>query len=197
VIQYFHTKPTPPPWLGRCPHLSHREVREGFAFGIGEGHYLTPPPEGAQVLEGGWSVWMNADGPQPETLTRRGTPYPVSLVMDGQDHLWAAPIILLADGSRAFKVHYGKTWLPELTATQQELMTRAGEARLWLDEFERTGSMPNPSLGAATAARFLSETSHVTMEVIGALLLMDDVLMLAVLLAAVSREIDLADGDHG
>jgi hypothetical protein len=190
MIQYFHTTARPPPWLLKARNLAHRQVAEGTTFGVGTGWMLQPPPEGALLLSKphDYRVWMNDDGPSPEGLTRASPWCGTQLVLDGEDRIWTAPVILDAQGQRAFKVRYDSAWKPALTPAQEDLLVRAQETRLWLDGYARTGEAPDSGFGAATAAHFLSEANHITTEVIGALQLMDDVLMLATLLAAVSRD---------
>ncbi len=94
----------------------------------------------------------------------------------GSDHgmrWWACPVILDADGRRAFRVAYGDNWMPALTPEQERAEAIAREARAALTG----GQDPGTAVGCQWAAELLAMTHHLHPRVIAALHLMDDMLM--------------------
>lgn len=194
MILYHHRAiGTPPPHLRGVPDLASREVQGGFVFGIGQPWMLGPPPAHAMELDGGWLAWVNDDGPDPARLFRHRPWLRTSIAADNEGREWAVPI-LTVDGKRAFKVAYGHDWRPRLTEEQELLLGHAGEASLFLDRMQEVGAIEDPAPGCAWAASILSACNAITPAIIGALGLMDDLLMVGTLLAATSR---MQDADHG
>jgi hypothetical protein len=191
MIQYWHaTHSRPPLWLRGAPHLSHRKMREGFTYGIGEGWYLGMPPAHAAELAEGWRCWMNDDGPEAEALYRPLPWLRCTTAADKADRVWAAPIVLLPSGKRAFRVSYGKDWQVDLSDGQKQLINFAEEATNFLREFREDQELIDPAPGCAWAARFLEECNFITSYVIQKLSLMDDILMLSTLQAATGATLE-------
>jgi hypothetical protein len=192
MIQYFHHRSIPPPWMVGAPGLCHREVLGGFVWGVGYGFMLMPPPDNAIELVGGYKAWMNDDGPNPEYLYRPSPWIRTFVVSDSRDRTWSIPVILNGKGKRAFKVAYDHEWKPALTSQQAKLMNWADEAAQFLQDRDIAGEVIDPAPGCAWAAEFISEVNFITPEVIGKLHLMDDILMLSTLMGATSRTIEEA-----
>jgi hypothetical protein len=170
-------------------------MKDGFCFGIGEGWYLGMPPTEAVELDDRWRCWVNGDGPESEALYRSVPWLRIGTAADKHDRVWAAPIILLPSGKRAFRVSYGKDWQVALTDTQKILINYAEEATNFLREFTEDSELADPAPGCAWAARFLEESNFITSEVIQKLGLMDDILMISTLQNAIGATLQASHAE--
>lgn len=200
MILYHHDlSPTPPPWLAGAPNLCHREdPGRGFTYGLGEPFEFGRMPEaGGHPLGDGWSVALVGDF-DPFWLRRNRPGQPVAPCPDVEGRVWAAPIILAADGSRAFQVKYGKGFRPVLTWEQTQLIEFANSARaelraMFADASKRSELMPT---ACAWAARAFSYVNHITPEAIDALGLLDETSVIGGLVTLCSYAPEVQDA-HG
>lgn len=185
----------PPPWLADAADLTSLEDGDGRLWCAGDGLRLTPAPDRAWTsLADDWHVRMTKEGPEPERLARV-LPWAAGVeVSDGAGRRWQAPRILSAEGNRLFRVRYaGATWTPVLTeeqATVEAMAQAARDAFLALDSAKEAGQpVINPPREAACtwAAHFLCVWHPLSVEVVAALGLLDDLLLVDTLKVAAGR----------
>lgn len=194
MICYHHLDETsPPPWLVGARDLACRpDPTGGYAFGIGPS-YLLGQRTGAVMLSNGWSVWINGSIDVPR-LRRDVRWCNLAPAEDIAGNAWAAPAILDGSGERGFRVKYGPTFRPALTAEQDAAMILSREARALLINLYHAKKDPTEDEQAAMcawAADLLSIANHITPEVLGMLQILDDSLVTAVLAAATSADLVL------
>ncbi len=211
MICYWHASETKAPsWLSDAVGLAYRQVRTGYAFGIGDGYKLSEPPKDAKPLAGGWLVWLKGDL-VPQTLIRKDCQYQTLPVLDSKNRVWWIPLICNYRGERAFDVTYGKDWLPELSEDQQMLLRFAKESRdFYAAKAAETPSQENPeAMGTAAdeeinlvcpqtaewAARAYCAALHLDVEVIQVLGLMDGHLISGGIVTMASIDVDVEE-DH-
>jgi len=193
-LRPFVSAPEVPPWLegweGRPGvALCHRDTDQGHIVAVGNPLLLDVPKRG--WLEGeafGWKVGRLGKTIEPAHLAR-SVPWVIDTtpVADMSGRQWAVPIILGPAGTRAFRVAYGTNWLPALTPEQERAEAIATEARgALLSIGEAGGGSIDLAVACQWAAELLCLTHHLTPEVIQVLNLLDDVLVVSVLRAAVS-----------
>ncbi len=161
----------------------HKEQSDGtHVVGIGD-PLIFPVPRTSADLGSGWQVAQNTTDFDPLGTERQITWADTTYVRDLKGRNWLVPVIQTAEGLRAFRVAYGAAWLPLLTAEQtraEEICTAARSA------FVSGAPM---AVACQWAAELLCLTHHLTPEVVAALGLLDDVLVVGVLQAACSREL--------
>lgn len=177
----------PPSWLVGAGELCQRE---GLGvplrwWGIGD-PWLCGPQEHAawHDLEDGWRVCLVGGRINPGILNRDQRWCDHGEAVDLQGNRWGAPIIIAEDGSPIFRVRYGKDFLPAKTPEQ----SRAEKVATAASGAIKSGALASMDMAVACqwAAELQATTKHVTTEVIAALGLMDDALVLSTLIAATS-----------
>jgi hypothetical protein len=132
-------------------------------------------------------VGLNAKDFLPAAIERAQGWFDTESVDDLRGRRWSAPVILTREGSRAFRVTYGPTWLPDLTPEQDRAEKIAQAARV---EILKAYAGHDADLEMATACQWAAEllalTHHLTPGVLGVLGLMDDGLAMGVLRVATS-----------
>ncbi len=140
-------------------------------------------PKSWADLDGTWQVGASG-GIYPGDLERIGLLWcDTTEAADMRGRTWRAPVILTEDGGRAFRVAYGRDWLPALTPEQARAEKIAQEART---------AMASPAgltmqVACQWAAELLCVTYHLCPEAVAATNLLDDALVIDVLCAAVSK----------
>lgn len=182
----------PPPWLVDAVDLTSREDGDGRLWCAGDGLRLAPAPDRAwSVLADDWHVRMTKEGPESERLAKV-LPWASGMeIQDGSGHRWQAPRILSSDGHRLFRVRYaGPNWTPVLTDEQTAVETVSRAARdafLSLASAREQGIQgvsPPREASCAWAAALLCVCHPLSSEVIGALGLLDDLLIVDTLKVA-------------
>jgi hypothetical protein len=169
--------------------LVHRDLGHGaHAVGVGDPLVWNPPRQWAE-LEDGWKVALVPGSPfDPRLLARVQGWADVVPVEDMHRRTWLAPLIRRKGGGRAFRVAYGRNWLPALTPEQ----TRAEE--ICAAALEAADQDTPMSVACQWAAELLSMSHHITPEVLAALALVDETLTLNVLRVSASLEIEAPNG---
>jgi len=187
MIVYHHpTSVRPPPFLEGARELCARAADEGgYFFGIGP-HYLCGYPKGHPgivSLDNGWSAAV-IGAVDPFFIQREIIGLPIVCVEDISSRIWQIPMILNADGSRAFPVRYGQNWKPVLTEQQTQLVEFAREARNLMprllagNNVEREELMP---VACSYAAAAIAYANHISPEALEKLNLIDTSLVAGVL----------------
>jgi hypothetical protein len=164
--------------------LVHRETDKGHVVYVGDPVIWTPPRAWHEAEEG-WQVGaMPGITFEPRLLTRVQGWVDVGEAQDMHRRIWLAPHIRRPGGGRAFRVAYGRNWLPSLTPDQarsEEICAAAVDA----------ANQDTPmAIACQWAAELLSMTHHVTPDVLAALALVDDALAVATLRVALSLEVE-------
>lgn len=201
MIVYLTTgAPRVPPWLAgfRPPdalsvELCRRDTAHGHLVGIGDPLVFDEPPMAAFCqLADGWRVALLGEL-EPLNLLRQQGWARSRRVLNLDGRRWQAPEILDEDGERAFLVAYGgPDFLPVLTAEQHRCQEVAEAARAMI----LTGGGMDLGPACRWAAVLLSATHHVSPEVMAALGLVDDRLVIETLEAATQlplRKVQPAD----
>lgn len=186
MIIYHDTKAadrdTPPPWLVGATNLHRRDGRGERWWGVGPTPWLVGPQAGTwHELADGWRCLLLGEL-DPRDLRRDQRWCDSEPAVDLHARRWAAPVILGEDGGPVFRVSYGRDFLPALTSEQSQAQTIAEAARQAL----ASGGIDGPH-ARRWAAMLLTITHHLDVEVIGALGLLDDALVLSVLSPASGR----------
>ena len=179
-----------PPWLeGWEPSrpgvaLCHRDSEGGHLVGVCDELVFKPANRWFPVGDTGWEVGrVPGTTFEPGDLARVGVLWCDSVgVADLKGRRWNAPVLLNPAGQRAFRVAYGKSWLPELTEEQDRALAIATEAQREIGAGE--ASTLEMAVGCQWAAELLCLTHHLHPDVIQALGFLDDRLVPAVLEAA-------------
>lgn len=181
-----------PPWLsdwtprpGRAS-LCHRDCEDGHLVGVCEDVVFKPANRWHEI-DSDWSVGrVSGSKVNQDALIRDILWCDIQAVRDLKDNVWAAPVILTAGGSRAFRTAYGTDWLPALTEDQERAERIAEAAR---DEFLRAeGSSLEMPVACQWAAELLSITYHLHPRAIAALAILDERLVVEVLKAGCGIE---------
>lgn len=183
---------TAPSWLDGAPDLARREAADFNYWGIGEAYLCGEQPRADwQDVGDGYAACI-VGTLNTERLHREQRWCDITHGPDMQGRRWTIPAPLTLAGERSFRVAYGADYLPKLTDTQRrtEEIARAARGALIAASDDDSG-LPMATACAWTAG-LLSVTNYVTPAVLGALGLIDDVLVAAVLYGAggitVSRE---------
>jgi hypothetical protein len=170
--------------------LVHRETGTGHVVGIGDPLVWTEPRKDAwQDVGDGWCVSLVPGTKfEPRLLARLQGWADVVEVLDMHRRTWVAPAIRKRGGGRAFRVAYGRNWLPSLSPEQ----TRAEE--ICAAALEAKDQDTPMAVACQWAAELLSMSHHVTPEALAALSLIDDTLAVEVLRLSASIEIEAANG---
>lgn len=187
------TRTTAPPWLEGAADLLAVESldRQARLFGIGQNNaHLIGERRDWQDLEDGWQFAVA--GPLcPDEFARTLRWCRTIEAVDTQGRTWRAPIILGEHGDRLILVTYGgKDFRPLLTPVQERICQLASDARhaICAAAASEEGGI-DWALGARWTAELLCLTHHISMEVIGAIGVVDDALTLAVLSAATGKRL--------
>jgi hypothetical protein len=168
--------------------LVHRETDKGHVVYVGDPLIWNQPRTWTDVGEG----WQVAIVPgvafDPRLLARIQGWADVQEVQDMHRRTWYAPSIRRPGGGRAFRVAYGKNWLPALTPDQ----ARAEE--ICAAALEATNQDTPMAVACQWAAELLGLTHHATPEALAACALIDDTLAVEVLRVAASLQIEAAHG---
>lgn len=156
-----------------------------------------PPADDAAWVDGpeGWQVIADDRHPVAGMILRSGSWCQVLLVTGADGKPWAAPSILSASGARAFPVRYvGREFLPTPNAVQANATTIATEARTLL-----SGSQSSIDSGILLpwAAWLLSLTTHLSVDTIAVLGLLDEHLALRLVRSAAGLDHRLSEDGHG
>ncbi len=171
---------------GANAQLVHRESEGGHIVGVGD-PLIWNNPRRWELLSDNWSVALVPGVPfEPRLLTRLQGWADVAEVQDMQRRTWHAPCIRRKGGGRAFRVAYGRDWLPALTPEQERAEAICAAV---VEAIEQETPM---SVACQWAAELLSLTHHVTPEALAAVALIDDTLALEVLRVAANLEIEKA-----
>jgi hypothetical protein len=183
VIVWRTPGPCPAALLGAEP-LSCAPAGDAMAWGAGDPWrlHMGRPVEISPDLAVAW------DG-EPEPIRPGPWARPVA-VADHRGRPWYAPAILTAAGDRDFAVAYGRDWLPALTPEQTRAEAIAQAARAAFIGAEG----PSMPVCCQWAAELLCVTHHLTPEVVAALAILDDVLVVQVLAAATGLPLGVSDG---
>ncbi len=178
------TRDAPPPWLVGAHDLHRREGHGERWFGIGAQPWLVGNQKGEwHDLADGWRCCLVGDL-DPAELRRDQRWCDTEPAVDLHSRRWAAPVILGEDGGPVFRVSYGRDFLPALTTEQTQAEEIAKAARQAL----ASGGIDGP-FARRWAAALLAITHHLDIEVIGALALLDDALVLSVLQPASGKRL--------
>lgn len=191
ILYAHHSSGTVPDFLKGASGVCMRRVKDHYVYGVGHAAFLGYPPEDAADLGEGWKAWINADGAEPEALTRAAGWCHLMDAEDQHGRIWAVPLILNEDGSRAFRSSYDEDGLPVLTPEQKRLMDFAVEARRALATAS-AGNSPEPfpmSVACKWAAAFIASTNHISARALGRLHLMDDKLIMDVLVQVTGAQV--------
>lgn len=186
---YLGGQPAVPPCLeGWEPRgdfqLVHRDTAEGHVVGVGDPLVWSPPRRWQSVADG-WEVSIVPGAKiSPSALARVQIWCDVSAVEDLQRRPWFAPSIRRKGGGRAFRVAYGRDWLPELTPDQR----RAEEICAAVQD--AIGQETPMTVACQWAAELLTMTHHLTTEAFAALALLDEPLVVGTLKISAALEID-------
>lgn len=164
--------------------LVHRETDKGHVVGIGD-PLVWSPPRRWEDLDDGWSVAVMPGAPfDPRALARMQGWADVAPVQDMHRRTWFAPLIRRPGGGRAFRVSYGRNWLPALTHDQ----ARAEE--ICAAALNAAGSETPMAVACQWAAELLAMTHHVTPDALAALALVDETLAVEVLRVSAALAIE-------
>jgi hypothetical protein len=184
-----HCRPAPPPWLIGGQDLIQRQGRDATLWALGDP--ITLGPDGDwRPLGDGYEVC----GPVEQTSDyERGMPWLTCVpVEDMHGRTWLAPRVLDAAGERVFRVAYGPDFLPALSPQQYRLLDIAKAARDAMAAGE-SGTQDVPmSTAARWAAELLCAAYHLSPESIAALEILDDLLIAAVIGAAIGLSVEAA-----
>ncbi len=168
--------------------LVHREIADGHVVGIGDPLVWNQPRRWEDVGDG-WSVALVPGTVlEPRYLTRLQGWADVGAVRDMHGRIWHAPVIRRVGGGRAFRVAYGRDWLPALTPEQaraEEIVAAA------LDAANQDTPM---AVACQWAAELLSMTNHITPAALAATALMDETLAVGVVQMATSLQVEVPNG---
>jgi hypothetical protein len=197
MILYAHQGiGTPPEVLRGAMNVVSRRTREHYVHGIGQAAFCAPPPSDAADIGDGWVVWVNKDGPAPVELMRPLGWCRQTEAEDQDGNLWSVPVILGADGERAFQVNYDENYLPIISEERADLLAYAKEARTVIHNRYRDGPLahlPMPQC-CRWASAFIEAANHITSRTIGKLGILNDKLVLETLMMAASVDLLV---DHG
>ncbi len=184
----------PPPGLDGAADLLEVADRNGRFrwWGISNAHLVGERDDWAD-LDDGWQVAV-ASKVDPQMFRRTMRWCRTVDVDDAHGRTWTAPVVLNASGDRCILVSYGKDFLPVLSNAQERALAVASAAR---DALVAAQGIDGAGLDFPVAARWVAEllalTHHIGMEAIGALGLIDDALILAVLGAATGLSLKTAE----
>lgn len=180
----------PPEWLldqdgNWAPGLQCRDDSGGRLWGIGDAYMVGPHKGGWEDLAGGWQT--RVVGTIDPTPLRRVERWVDAVPVDDLNGIiWMAPLILTPMGHRAFRVTFGRDFLPALTARQKRLLAITEEARSTLEKARDGGEGVDMTIGCQWAAELMSGIHYLTPEVIGANKILDEALTVSVLAASSS-----------
>lgn len=163
--------------------LVHRETSGGHIVGVGDPLIWADPRKWEQVGDG-WSVALLPGQFEPRYLARVQGWVDVVEVKDMHGRAWFAPQIRRQGGGRAFRVSYGRDWLPALTPDQTRAELIVASA---INASEQDTPM---SVACQWAAELLSLTHHITPEALAAIAVLDDTLAVEVIRVATGLEVE-------
>ncbi len=185
--------PSCPDWLAGWEPvhghaLCHRDSKAGHLVGVADPLLFDAPRRMFDVDED-WQAGLVGEfnqGPLARSLLWSD----VRPVQDLAERCWMAPVILTANGDRAFRVNYGASWLPALTPAQDRAEKIARAARDAL-----AGGGADISIACQWAAELLCIPYHLHPAVISHLALLDDRLVPEVLGIAAGLPLEVLHGN--
>lgn len=146
------------------PQLAEQIVGGHRVLGIVPQFVFNPPQSGWVRIDSGWEVATDGDF-NPLWHARMASKWAV--VPTTIDNItWLLPVVLTADGTRAFKVSYGgPNFNAILTAEQQIALDMAQEIRA----AKLANDLPDYPVRAAWAARLIGLTYHLSPTTLGVL----------------------------
>lgn len=199
-----------PPHLVGAASLVRRATSRGDLLAIGNPLVVQQPPDGSvwHKLPEMWDVCLVGDlTPGDIAALGRRDPSAIrtTLVRDARGRPWIAPVIFNASGGMALPVPWGRdattgqwrrsptaaqaAWIAAATAARSEILASDG-----VDAGAAVGIATVPiEVSAEWAATLLCAVYHLSREVIQALALLDDALVLQVLLAAAGLPLPAAE----
>ncbi len=164
--------------------LVHRETDKGHVVYVGDPLVWATPRTWSDVGEGWQVALVPGTKLDPRLLVRAQGWADMAEAQDMHRRVWFAPLIRKPGGGRAFRVAYGRDWLPALSSEQ----TRAEEiCSAALGAADQDTPM---AVACQWAAELLSMSHHVTPEALAAAALIDDTLAVDVLRLAASLQIE-------
>ncbi len=179
-------------WLPRPGYaLCHSDLADGLHMvGVGDPIVFSAPRLWHDLADG-WRVGLTPGAPfNPGALTRGQLWCDTVTVCDLKDRPWQVPRIRDSEGRRAFRVAYGRDWLPALTPEQARCEEIADAATHAL----AAGDTPM-SVGCQWAAELLAAANHISVEALAVLNLIDDRLVLGTISSALSRDVEKGAGN--
>lgn len=156
-----------------------------------------PPADDAVWVDGpeGWQVFADDRQPLAGMILRAGSWCQVLLVTGANGKPWAAPSILGDKGARAFPVRYvGREFLPTPTDEQAKAIAIASEARTVLSSGQTS---IDSNVLMPWAAWLLTLTTHLSVDTVAALGLLDEQLALRLVRSAAGLDQRLSEDGHG
>ncbi len=202
IVYLTRGAPRVPPWLAdfkppasSMVQLCRRDTRHGHLVGIGNPLLFAEPPlEDFHELDDGWRVAQVGDV-DPLQILRRQEWCQSRRIESLEGRRWQAPVILDADGERAFLVAYaGRDFLPRLTPMQERCEEVAKVARQMI----LAGGGIDMQPACRWAAVLLSSTHHASPDCFAELGLIDDRVALGTLESGTSltlKRLAMAGGE--
>lgn len=179
------------------PAINHQSTGDHEVCGVCDPLLWRTPDDSAEWrdLADGWQACETDPPLSPANLARNLRWCRVVPVDDGRGRAWLAPVILTTAGARAYTVAYGgPDFLPQPTPAQAAAEAIAREARDVV--LRSTADRAEDGVPTAVACRWVASllglTHHLSVETIGALGMVDDDLVRAVLHAAAGLDRRLA-----
>ena len=180
----------PPPWLEGCADVVTREDGNGRLHALGDSRLLGPSERGWVALADGWEARV-LEPLRTEALARPLPWCPIVHVPDILGRLWAVPAVLTTTGTPQIVAPIGPDWHPRPTETQARALRvaqwfrQAIDAAVPQDPNAQPAAAGIPAAEAArAAAELLSLANGITGEVLLALGLLDERLVLRTGMAA-------------
>lgn len=178
----------PPPWLAKATGLQRRTDPHGVLWACGDAYLLGAEGAWAAIGDG-----YEVAGPADNHDDYLSVPPWVSTapVEDITGRIWEVPRILDVAGERAFRVNYGADFLPSLTPQQYRLTEVAKAARDAV--IAATNGTQDVGVQAACrwSAEFLTTTYCLPVDAIARLSILDDMLAVGVLSAAIGVQVGI------
>lgn len=191
MIIYAHpSSGTVPEFLRNANNVCMRRARQHYVYGIGAPAFLGNPPDDAIEIGDGWLTWKNADGAEPETLSRTLGWCRVLDAEDQDGHCWAVPMILNSEGRRAFQANYDEEGMPVIPKDRQRLLDFALEARAVMYNLYKDRALSQLPMAAACkwAAAFIESANHIEARTLGRMGILNDKLVLETIMAVTGAE---------
>ena len=172
----------PPQWLADMPNVHRRASSGGDLWMRGDAVCLSDAGPWRPISDG-----YEVAGPveSAEDYEIDPTWFSIRRVTDMAGREWAIPSVLDANGDRAFRVGYGPDFLPELTAVQYHVLEIAKAARDAIAASTSGTQDAGVQVACRWAASLLSVAYSLPVDAIAALRILDDVLVIGAISAAI------------